>query len=891
MGLMRILALRLQEVGRFGRGVEIGGFGDGLNVLSAPNETGKSTLFRALSAVFRLAHSSRAEAVRALQPNAGGAPLIECEFEISGESWRLRKQYLAGRAAVLSRLDGGEVHRGGEAEDRLGVLLAGAGGLGESMAQLWVAQGGSFAPPVFDQALRSSFADLVQDEIDRTSGAGRLGEVLRLVEKDLFGLVTESRGRPKTGGAYAKALDAFNAAKEAYEVARAKAEQAEGRRCKLKALIEQEEVLMAPGAAAQRQDMAVARRKEYEAGRVARSKLEVATANAAGCEERHRTAQAALQAFETALAEYRAGLARQSEIEGARVRLQESIEAAAAEQLAREYMASRLRAEQEALQAARIAAEQAIRHAEGRRRSAELERRLVEVRANEAALAALRAEYKGHHVRPEDVAQLRKLEDEIRLLEHQAEAVAPELRVAYVGAGDGRFRISGDVLADGCAVAVTEETVLSADGVGDITIVPGAIADVARRIEDRDGCVTQRDELLARLGVSGRQEAEALLEKAGEVAYRGRELAVLIKSQAPDGLAALEQEYAEVNAVLGELDVADGDAAAAQDGQSADLQARLAQTAAALAEAERERVAGAAALASKREELVRLESEFANIRQRLAVLAEQLPEHEDARAAKAGELRSAVADAEAALNAAVRERQAWLEAAPDDAAMVALSEAVEHSQRMVELAQQQVTTLREERRGIEGALQRDVEDGVGAEAAVQQERMERLARQVEEIERECAALRLLRDEILAVLETQRSLIAAPLVRRMQSLAMHVFPDVRLEVDDDFAVKAVTREGRDEAFAQLSDGTREQIAVLARLALASCLADAREALPVVFDDALVFTDDRRLDGLFEVLAGAAAKHQIIMLTCHERSFAPLRDRHGATALSLAPWAGN
>ena len=49
---MKIRAIRLENVRRFVDPVEIAGIGDGLNVLTAPNERGKSTFFDALYAVF-----------------------------------------------------------------------------------------------------------------------------------------------------------------------------------------------------------------------------------------------------------------------------------------------------------------------------------------------------------------------------------------------------------------------------------------------------------------------------------------------------------------------------------------------------------------------------------------------------------------------------------------------------------------------------------------------------------------------------------------------------------------------------------------------------------------------------------------------------------------------
>ena len=49
---MKVKAIRLREVGRFREAVALEGFSGGLDVLSGPNEFGKSTIFRALRAAF-----------------------------------------------------------------------------------------------------------------------------------------------------------------------------------------------------------------------------------------------------------------------------------------------------------------------------------------------------------------------------------------------------------------------------------------------------------------------------------------------------------------------------------------------------------------------------------------------------------------------------------------------------------------------------------------------------------------------------------------------------------------------------------------------------------------------------------------------------------------------
>ena len=116
----------------------------------------------------------------------------------------------------------------------------------------------------------------------------------------------------------------------------------------------------------------------------------------------------------------------------------------------------------------------------------------------------------------------------------------------------------------------------------------------------------------------------------------------------------------------------------------------------------------------------------------------------------------------------------------------------------------------------------------------------------------------------------------------------MLPEGHFQLGQDLTVTRLQRGAREDSEAQLSGGTREQISVLARLAFAGLLAENDHAVPLLLDDALVFSDDQRLDQVFEVLAAAAHNHQIILLTCHARSFAPLCDRYGANGLQLTPW---
>ena len=100
LGILRIKLLH--NVRRFaGRGVAVEGIGDGVNVLCAVNEFGKSTCFDALHALFFQPHTGTPGAVQALRPYSGGNPLVEADITTANGAFRLTKQFYGGKRAVI----------------------------------------------------------------------------------------------------------------------------------------------------------------------------------------------------------------------------------------------------------------------------------------------------------------------------------------------------------------------------------------------------------------------------------------------------------------------------------------------------------------------------------------------------------------------------------------------------------------------------------------------------------------------------------------------------------------------------------------------------------------------------------------------------------------------
>jgi DNA repair exonuclease SbcCD ATPase subunit len=107
--------------------VRVGPFWEGLNVLHAPNATGKSTLFEALLRGLLDTHSVKGEAADAIRPwGRSLAPTVTVEFAHAGVEYRIAKRFLDEPFARLERKEKGRFARlaeGVSADDTVRQML------------------------------------------------------------------------------------------------------------------------------------------------------------------------------------------------------------------------------------------------------------------------------------------------------------------------------------------------------------------------------------------------------------------------------------------------------------------------------------------------------------------------------------------------------------------------------------------------------------------------------------------------------------------------------------------------------------------------------------------------------------------------------------------------
>ena len=895
---MKIRALELDQFRCFDRPVRLGGFGDGVNVLCGPNEFGKSTLLEAIRGLLFERHTSRADVVKRMQPRLGVAsPRLAMEFELRGGRWRIEKRFWHREPLALLTAPDGARYEGDAAEERLQELLGfaapGKQGSRSEHLGLWgallVAQRASLdqADMTSDLA-RATVAGCLETEVGALAAGGERGQAaLRAVQARLS-VHLDGRGKPK--GRH-KEVTAALAEAEAHLAA------LHARQARLR---QDEGALAAVQAELARKEDPDGARRDEEALAAARRRREAAMLHEERITSAERAAEIAGRALDDARAERDARTARTGAIAAAEAALarasaeQDRLGAEAAD--AREVLAgceaalaqaqgradrasTRLRrARHGALLAGLAAARDA--HATALRRAEEAERRANDLVARLDAVT----------LTPARIDAVRAADRALQRARIVVQAQAVRLEYDLLPNAAGRVRIGGSTATGQGTALAASDTEVVVEGVGRLVVRPAA-GDKGKAAAQLRDAETTLNAALGEAGCADPDEADTRWAERErlmrDLADARGELARLAPGDAAAGLppgvgplrAHVDVLGHRVAAGRGELDLAEipgardadveADTAEAevQDAQDALAQARAGHDAALRDHADRrERLAGTAAEAEARR----------GERDRLAREAARAEAREPAAGLerRAAEAREGYDRRRGAVEALERDR-------PEDTA-AAMQARVQRYEQAIQGRREAVGKLREDRSALRARIAHEGGAGLGEQVAAAQRERDLLGRERDVHARDVEVLTLLRDTLLEVEREAKERYLVPVVRRITPYLRGLFPGAELACGEDFRVVSLSRGSRAaERFDALSDGTQEQVAILARLAFAEMLLDQGRPALVVLDDALAYSDADRMERMFDVLTQAGAKLQILVLTCR----ADLFGRLGATALSL------
>lgn len=853
---MKLESIAIQEFKQFSARLLIDDLQPGLNLFTGPNEAGKSTIAEAVRTVFLERY--KASHLKDLLPwgKASGQPSVEVSFSLDGVACTLAKQFVSRQRCDL-RI-GQQSFSEDEAEDRLAALLgfsrATRGAMKADQAGvpglLWVQQG-----ETHDVRDASGHAALyLRDALSQLSGStGSAGEdvLISAVQRELRQLLT-ARTQRSTGplAEAEQALAALTAERDTLDAQRQQFEE------NLTRLATQQEAY---------ED--AQRKRPWEAHE---QKAVQAQARANAAAELERSVQGLAQALQLSEVELALSLQHEQNAVNQETALadgRQQLERAKAALVTAEGDHSQASAGVARCQQTNDAASRALELANVAVMAQELHNQIALHRADiarlEASIAAAEAAHAAVLEATRSAASLEIDAKQLQILQ-TLEARANVLRARKEAAMTRiDYRLSGTVVVGGEALTgegvlrLDDERTIELPGVGELRIVPG-VSDLAALRTELAGVEAQHAELLQTLGVASLGDAQTQHEQWKSLVAHLQSQQKILAVHAPQGIEPLRAALASAVAkrqtaderLAAQPDVSH--APAVDDARRAADAARQALESATrvLSQASERRSNALAASGSLAEQVQRKETQLqdAGFRQRRAQwqakIVEQrahvvsLTTQRDERNRELGAVRS---------DDPVAEAKRYRTSAE-------LARAEQH-ERQLRIA------------GLRSQLETVGASGLGERLATVHASLEQMARRKDELTSRANALSLLDKVMVEERDAAVAQLRAPLTERLGHYLKRIFPQSTFELGDDLSPVALQREGRIDTLEALSFGTREQMGILARLAYADLLKASGRPTLLMLDDAAVHTDGMRRDALKRALLDAAARHQILLFTCH------------------------
>ena len=887
---MKIRSVQVTNFRKFVGTVRVDGITDGVNLLVGQNELGKSTLLEAINGVIFEKAKSQTELVRSFRHFVNGTvPEVELAFNLDGTSWTIRKRF-AGQAgkAVLTSSDRRRFEdEAAETELQRLLEFASRRGGGEPgiWGTLWVRQGRSFGDAKLDDAGRRTLQGCIEAQVGVVTGGERGRKIPIAIEQALGEMISTRGPRGK-----------FKDAKDRLAETEVRVNQLGEKR---REIFDYMDILAR--LKRERKDLQVdwneeTHRRELDEARTRRT---AAATKAAEIEAARNAAKLAEEraARERTAVTNRAELAREvalieAEIKGLRDEIGRAEIYRNETNLLVETCEKRLA---DLRDQARLAGEQSrrlerIRSVSSLRTEIEQHEATLAKAADLQAAADRLSELIGQITATDEaVLRIEAADTELSGAKAALSAVATTVSLAIETVALGRVRLDGAPLdTPAISLAIVAKTTIGVEGVGEIVVEP--------QIDDRDAILERlrlaENTLMAALETARAENLTAARHALAERRELERQLAEVrrgIAGLAPRDpstklAAGLDARQTRVSELRGRLKTElDGLTLSALP-TAAEIAKEIAETHDRAEQLAIDIQAAEAALDGPKGVLVEASTTLQEHEHRLAGRQGTLESKQAALAAGRAQSSDEELSAHAtALTLRANEQQTALTTLENSQGETV--EAIDIRIKRLETAgrnhQDALATLNNEITRLTTLI--EASEGAGVEEALEIAKAEqaRLEAAVKGYEEEAAVLQLLQQALREAEREAKALYLAPVVSRVQPYLRMLLPGTNLVLDENLSISAIERNGAAEEFGRLSEGTQEQLAVLTRLAFAELLLKQGRPATVILDDALAFSDDQRIERMFDILMRAGQSVQIIVLTCRKRLFARL----GATTLEI------
>lgn len=869
-----------------------------ITLLQGPNESGKSTFVEAVHRTLFLKAKGTSELHTAMTSNHGGIPTVSVKFAIGDAIYTVKKEFNGTKGSTVLQPENGANLIGDEAEEKLAELLdvkgtVGGGGAKKALpkrwAHLWVWQGSSNLSPLdsAEEAQPALHASLQQQ-------AGE-GLIVSPTDQAVINALQKLRDETLTTAGKAKAGSELKRLEDALEES-------------TKTLAEKKRILTELDQAADQFTQAnenLLRHSEFEKSATTQlqeiaAKLKEAQTLQTLLDEKKRLRETAVKALnelqnaDTEIRKREKDLAEKRQT--AKPREQKSVQLGKEINKASTSHAKTQESREALTKAARISRalrdvwEAQIAIIETTQKLKTNTKKLQTAAELKEKLATARTAFATvEHFTPQAVERLRKLEQATAIAATKLEGFA--LRVELIDSPH-EVTLDGHSLAKGDSETLTASGDLIIDETTTIRLTPGNTQNLESAKHAAIEAAENRDAALAKLGVKSPDDAQqgALNRTKAEA-----QITRLDDQWQAIDLPSIEARREQLQQTLARMEVKRDQSTEGVDAPSftTDLDAANAQLQQATTDAKQAETQLAEANAEEKAQREKLET--------LRQLA-------DSEKAQQQELVDLIKETEARLTF---ERERWGEEAQrstkliDAESLVAKSTADESQQlnKLNELGPQQLSTdherlnsslanttklIQETRDTLSSARTRLQASGTTdphrdlAEARAEHER---IVQRHTHLLHQSAARSMVLDRLKAAQATTTAALTKPLedaANGYLELLFDLGAKTKLVWSEDggsivgMTVERAAQNSSEYRFDELSHGTREQVALALRLAMAEVLAaDHNGKLPVVLDDAFTHADRQRIQKLQSVLyRGATRGLQILLLTCHPENYTGL-----------------
>lgn len=896
---MRLLSAIVRNY-RIHREVSID-FDASLNLVGGKNESGKSTLAEAIHRALFLKSTTGGKVQESMQSDLHpGHPEVEVSFVAGGKTWELKKVFSkASGKATLSEQGGSTLH-GADAEARVAELMqveeagGGTGGAKKSQSQwshLWVWQGSGGEDPsdhASDQrdALLSRLKEQGGGAVMQSDLDARVARQLQSFFEDTF----TKTGQPKAGSELAESMKRLESAVQDYETAESEMQKLRGA---VNNFEEAQSTLLSG-------ESRLAELKEKLELAEKKSKRIIELQHQVEWEERsHKEAEEKEAHFSEAIGEIR--------------KLRAELEESAAETNPRK---ERLKGLEEL---------EALTRKNWESKSGEIEK-------GELALSALRdqkelAEAWGHLLKnrarkselEETLQEIELLETQRKETEDQLASIPPvdesvyqelqQLRAATSEAAavleamsteveiirsDRDITMGGNPLSVGTREVIHEETSLKMGEEIEIRICPGGGNDLEEAREQARSSRTALTSALRKVGTESVEEAREIRNQRITLESRKKEIDSGLKARRPQDLRS-QLDEAKREIIRYEAEVERRSPRVPDFTPPADFPA--ARSAWEKVKEQFEPIEES--LRATRQSATELRASLNETTEKRALLQQSLEDLEKLRIEKTALLEAKenpLGDAEsqeekrAALSREREEAARKLATSRESLAALepeSITADLERFQRALENQKEALNNAGQKKAVASSILERDGSTDPNSNLEQARTTAESARERENSLRLRAEAIRLLRDSFAEEQQRLSDQFSQPLAEKVSGYLQQIFgsnASATVSVSDGAIGEwRMTRETGTFDFADLSGGTREQVAAAVRLAVAEILAaDHGGHLPLVFDDAFTNSDPRRIESLQRMLDLASSRGlQIILLTCTPDDYVSL----GAKTISL------